>query len=115
MALGIGLGAFGAHGLKQLVDAEALNTFEIGVRYQLMHGLALLAIGLSGRVPAKVGRRVLVCFLLGTFLFSGSLYLLALDGTMSADLGLLGPVTPLGGLAFIVGWLILGYGLWKNR
>ena len=115
MALGIGLGAFGAHGLEQLVDTDALNTFEIGVRYQLMHCLALLAIGLSGRVPEKVAGLVLICFLLGILLFSGSLYLLAVDDALSIDLGFLGPITPLGGTAFIVGWLILGYKLWKNR
>ena len=100
---GVALGAFGAHALKARLDASSLSTWETAVLYQLVHGLALLVVGvwlLQGG-PAVL-RWAGWGYLIGVLLFSGSLYLLA---TLGASW--LGPVTPLGGVAFIIGWLAL--------
>ena len=104
-ALGVGLGAFGAHGLGSMLAANGRSaTFETAVRYHFYHALALLAVALlQWRHPhERVLGRVALCFALGVVLFSGSLYGLALGGP-----GWLGPVTPAGGLFFIAGWLLL--------
>jgi uncharacterized membrane protein YgdD (TMEM256/DUF423 family) len=97
------LGAFGAHGLKELVSEQALTTWETGVRYHMYHAFALIVAGLAaphlGASSAILAGRF---FSVGILLFSGSLYALALTG-MSA----LGAITPLGGLAFIAGWWVL--------
>jgi uncharacterized membrane protein YgdD (TMEM256/DUF423 family) len=110
-ALGVALGAFGAHGLRARVAPDLLATFETGVRYHVYHALALLAVGLW---LAQSGKGGLVAaagwlFLAGIILFSGSLYLLALTGTRW-----LGAVTPLGGVAFIAGWLCLAAAAWRS-
>lgn len=109
--LGVALGAFGAHGLKAVLADDMLATFETGVRYQMYHALALVTTGWIGRTahnawPIRAGWS----FVAGTVLFSGSLYVLALSGTRW-----LGAITPLGGLAFIAGWVALAIGLWKER
>lgn len=108
-ALGVMLGAFGAHGLKAHLGQAGLETWQTAVTYHLIHTLALLAVGVwlrFGAAAAQAGSAALViagwAFVSGVVLFSGSLYALALGGPR-----LLGPVTPLGGLAFIVGWLAL--------
>lgn len=99
--LAVMLGAFGAHGLKQVLSGNALSTFEIGVRYQMYHALAiLLVVVLSDHLSAQWQRRALYCFLIGTLLFSGSLYLLSTTG-----MTVFGPVTPLGGVALMAGWI----------
>ncbi len=102
----VGLGAFAAHGMKGSYDAAALQTFETGVRYQMYHGLALGLCALLLHNGWRVGAAAW-SFLVGTVLFSGSLYGLAL-----LDARWLGPVTPIGGLAFLVGWALL---LWSPR
>lgn len=102
--LGVALGAFGAHALKARLTPQQLDTFETGVRYHLVHALALLAAAYAaGRWPAS-SLPVIAgwLFLAGTLLFSGSLYLLSISGRRW-----LGAVTPLGGAAFIAGWLCL--------
>lgn len=108
--LAVGIGAFGAHGLKSLVAPEQLETFGTGVRYHFYHVLAMaLAVGLwdkSGINSAHL-RRACWSWGLGIFLFSGSLYLLSLRDVLAVPVGLLGPITPLGGLLFIVGWVFL--------
>lgn len=106
-AAGVALGAFGAHGLKARLDAGALETWQTAVSYHLFHVLALLVLAawLRGAGAAVTDSAVSVAalaFVLGILLFSGSLYGLALGGPRW-----LGPVTPLGGSAFIVGWLAL--------
>jgi len=102
--LGVGLGAFGAHGLKTRLSAEMLAVFETGVRYQRYHALALLvvsaALGHLGSARLLVGAGWL--FVAGIVLFSGSLYALALSGVTT-----LGAITPIGGLAFLGGWACL--------
>ena len=95
-------GAFGAHALKQTLSTEHLATFEVGARYQMYHSLALFAVALlAGQGFAVKGAGI--AFIVGIVLFSGSLYALALTGVSK-----LGMVTPLGGLAFLLGWALLG-------
>ncbi len=101
--LGVLLGAFTAHGLKERLTATALVTFETGVRYQLYHALGLLACGALGARGARTGPAA-VCFAAGIALFSGSLYLLA-----ALDVKWLGAVTPFGGVLFLVGWALLAW------
>lgn len=111
----IGLGAFGAHGLKQLISSESLTVFETGVRYQMYHALALLALGLSSVLSPKTIRLVFRFFVFGILFFSGSLYFLALKDVLSFSVSFLGPVTPIGGLLFIVGWARLVYGVINDK
>lgn len=99
---GVALGAFGAHALKSKLGAANLAVWNTAVTYHLLHAVALLALTLYGRATGRVPGTPLALFTAGIALFSGSLYLLALTGW-----GWLGPVTPIGGLAFLVGWLSL--------
>ena len=114
-AITIAIGAFGAHGLKQLVDAESVATFETGVRYQMYHCLALLVVGFAKPIPAKIKKWVFRFFIFGIIFFSGSIYLLALKQVLPFNVSFLGPVTPIGGLFFIVGWLWLVRGLYSLK
>ena len=98
--VGVAAGAFGAHALKARLAPDMLAVFETGVRYQLVHALALLATAWAGsRWPGPVTSAAGWLFVAGIALFSGSLYALALSGVRG-----LGIVTPFGGLAFILGW-----------
>lgn len=100
--LAVALGAFGAHGLKDRLTPDMLAIFEVGVRYQFYHGLALLALTLApGRVWGSpwIGRAGWA-WIVGIAVFSGSLYLLSLTG-----IRWLGAITPIGGVAFILGWI----------
>jgi len=110
-AFTIALGAFGAHGLEKLVSQDAINTFETGVRYQMYHCLAMLIIGFTTIISESTARWVFRFFIFGIILFSGSIYFLALKQILPFSVSFLGPVTPLGGLLFIIGWLRLAYGL----
>jgi uncharacterized membrane protein YgdD (TMEM256/DUF423 family) len=109
-ALGVLLGSFAAHGLKSHLAPEALLVFETGVRYQLVHAAGMLAAAwaVTRYDPLRAARGGFL-LLAGTVLFSGSLYLLALTG-----LRWLGLITPLGGLAFIVGWVVLAMAALKR-
>ena len=108
--LAVGLGAFGAHGLRHRLVPDMLSTFEVGVRYQLYHALALLAVAwASTRWPGSAVTAAGWLFVAGTLLFSGSLYLLSLTGQRW-----LGAVTPLGGACFLAGWLGLAWRAFKG-
>lgn len=107
IVLAIILGAFGAHALKEKLDPEQLSSFEVGVRYQMYHGLALLALGLAAdklKFSLKVFNTLV---LIGTIGFSVSIYLLSIKDIIGADLSFLGPITPIGGSILIVSWVIL--------
>jgi uncharacterized membrane protein YgdD (TMEM256/DUF423 family) len=108
-ALSVALGAFAAHGLKQVMPAEAVATFETGVRYQFYHAFALMAVAiLYEKFPGALLRWAGNCFQIGILLFSGSLYLLtALKATETVGSKNIGLITPLGGLFFIVGWMLM--------
>jgi uncharacterized membrane protein YgdD (TMEM256/DUF423 family) len=104
------LGAFGAHGLKSRVDPELLVVFETGVRYQMYHALALLAVGLArAHWPTTTISLAGWFFLAGILIFSGSLYLMTATGERW-----LGAITPIGGVAFIIGWVLLAAGAWRE-
>jgi len=111
-AVTIAIGAFGAHGLRNLVDVDALNTFEVGVRYQMYHALAIVLLGFSSG-PNRLKRIVFAFFAVGILFFSGSIYLLSLNTVLPFDAAKIGFITPIGGLMFILGWLRWGYGLLK--
>ena len=99
----VALGAFGAHGLRARVEPRMLEVFEVGVRYQMFHALALLAAAIAR--PLLHTRRADAagtCFVAGTAVFSGSLYAMALTGIRT-----LGAVTPVGGVLFLAGWILL--------
>ena len=103
--LAVIIGAFAAHGLKQMLDPHDLAIFETAARYQMYHAIALLIVGILASMPQFSTRWLKLAaigFVLGIVLFSGSLYLLALSG-----IRWLGAITPLGGVAFIFGWLLL--------
>jgi uncharacterized membrane protein YgdD (TMEM256/DUF423 family) len=101
--IAVAAGAFGAHALRARLDPSMLAAFETGARYQMYHALALLAVAwAAGRWPGRLTLMAGWCFIAGTLLFSGSLYALALSGHRA-----LGAITPLGGAAFLAGWLCL--------
>jgi len=110
-ALGVGLGAFGAHGLKGRVEESSIAIWQTAASYQMWHALALIAVAWVISEGTSTAARVSgIAFTLGVLLFSGSLYVLVLSGQKW-----LGAVTPLGGLAFIVGWVSLAVALWPQR
>jgi uncharacterized membrane protein YgdD (TMEM256/DUF423 family) len=96
--LAVAFGAFGAHALREVVTPERLQTFETGVRYQMYHALALLVMSV---LPLKNDRSAWL-ILIGTIIFSGSLYILVLS-----DIGIFGAITPIGGVLQLVGWVLL--------
>ena len=111
LAMAVMIGAFGAHALRDRLDAYSMGVYEKAVFYHFVHGLGLLVVSLLTRVGALgASTATWVCTLLlaGIVLFSGSLYALAISGVRA-----LGAVTPLGGLCFIAAWLMLAYGAWK--
>ena len=106
----VALGAFGAHALRGRLVPDMLIVFEIGVRYQMYHALALLGVGgVAGRLPGGAVATAGWLFVAGTVLFSGSLYALAFTGQRW-----LGAVTPLGGVAFLAGWAALAWAAWSR-
>ena len=108
-ALGVILGAFGAHGLKQMAGPETVTTFQTGVQYQMYHAFALIFVAvLFERMPGSLLQWAGTAYLLGIILFSGSLYLLAsLKAMNKVGISGIGIITPFGGLFFIAGWLLL--------
>jgi uncharacterized membrane protein YgdD (TMEM256/DUF423 family) len=112
-ALSVILGAFAAHGLKKIIAESSLVTFETGVKYQFYHALGLMMIGiLYQEYKSKYVLLAGKLFIVGTLLFSGSLYLLAL---LKPSYTFIGAITPFGGLSFIVGWVLLFLGVSKKR
>jgi len=100
--LGVILGAFGAHALRKFLDPAMLSAWQTGVLYQMIHALALIVLAILVRdTPDKMFVYAGYCLITGILLFSGSLYLLSTTG-----LRIFGPVTPIGGIAFIVGWIL---------
>lgn len=112
MASAVALGAFGAHGLKSKLTPDMMQVYQTGVQYHVYHALGILLIGLvAGFYPHAAGVHWAGwIMLLGVLLFSGSLYVLSLSG-----IRWLGAITPFGGLAFIIAWLLLAYSLWQQN
>ncbi len=116
--LAVALGAFGAHGLERLTsDQKILHGFQTGTQYQVYHAFALLAAAIIfEKFPNKWIKWAVACFIVGILLFSGSLYLLTfLKIQGSTATRIVGPVTPLGGILFIVGWICLLTGVMKKN
>ncbi len=111
-ASAVALGAFGAHALRGRIDADALAVWRTAVDYQMWHALALLAFtSLStASLPSRISAAAVSSFTCGIVIFSGSLYALALGAPRW-----LGAITPLGGLAFLLGWLLLGWGFLRRQ
>jgi uncharacterized membrane protein YgdD (TMEM256/DUF423 family) len=111
-ALAVGLGAFGAHGLKKFTVIDTIHIYETATHYLLFHSLAIIIVGFLqyqwsiSSLPARF-------FTAGIISFCGSLYVLVLGKIMGFGLGLFNIITPIGGLFFIVGWLYLAYSLWQ--
>jgi uncharacterized membrane protein YgdD (TMEM256/DUF423 family) len=109
--IAVAAGAFGAHSLRSWLSADLLAVFETGARYQMYHALALLFVAwAAARWPGTMTTVAGWLFVVGTLLFSGSLYALSLSG-----LRWLGAITPLGGVAFIGGWLFLALAAWRGN
>ena len=108
-ALAILFGAFGSHALKEKLTLEQLEIYDIATRYLMFHALGIFAIGILGyQVPGEVLTWPLLLMVFGTLIFSGSLYLISLAGYKK-----LGMVTPIGGLALIISWLMVAYNIYK--
>ena len=105
--LSVVLGAFGAHAFKKILSAEKLVSFETGVRYQMYHAIVLLIIGFVLTFTTSIERWAAISLMIGVFLFSFSIYFLTFAEHWNLNLKFLGPITPLGGLFLILGWLLL--------
>lgn len=115
-ALGVILGAFGAHGLKKIItDTDLIASWETGVRYQMYHAIMIAVVAiLQSYFKSNLLQYAVWMFLTGIILFSGSIYLLVyLKGTQNIGLGGLGAITPIGGIFLILGWLMIFFGLKK--
>ncbi len=115
-ALAVILGAMGAHAISSRVTPEVLQIYQKGVDYHFYHVFAILAAGILYSVyPVPVVKSAYICFLLGIILFSGSLYLLTFLKMNGGGLGIFNLVTPVGGVFFIAGWLLLLAGIIKGK
>ena len=112
--LAVVLGAFGAHGLEKLVDADAIQTWETGVKYQMYHALFLLVLASVNQIPEANKKWIFYAIVGGIVLFSFSIYGLATNVLTAFDFKNIGFVTPIGGLLLILGWAILGTKAWKH-
>ena len=112
--LAIVLGAFGAHGLEKLIDADAVNTFETGVKYQMYHAIFLLFLGNTSRLTEKCKKLVYYLIVAGILCFSFSIYFLATNSLTAFNFNIIGFITPIGGLLLICGWALLGYRAYRQ-
>ena len=109
------LGAFGAHAFKKILPAEKLMSFETGVKYQMYHALLLVGIGLFLEFQSGLEKGAAWSIILGTFIFSVSIYFLSFADHWGINLKWLGPITPIGGLLMIVGWFLLMFYFLKRN
>ncbi|MBY8962922.1 DUF423 domain-containing protein [Flavobacterium sp. D11R37] len=109
------LGAFGAHGLKKLIEPEAVATFETGVKYQMYHALFLLFVGTTNFATKKVKKYIFILVVTGVLFFSGSIYFLACNTLFSFDFRTIGFITPIGGFLLIAAWALLLLNLMKRK
>jgi uncharacterized membrane protein YgdD (TMEM256/DUF423 family) len=112
--LAVVFGAFGAHLLKKLFTVDQLNSFETGVKYQMYHALVILMLSFNFNLESSLEKNMMFCFILGTFLFSFSIYGLCISAAKGKKFKILGPITPLGGLFLVIGWGLLLYHFIKN-
>ena len=107
------LGAFGAHSLKQVLTENQLSSFQTGINYQFLHGLAILILSLNATHFTRKLNSILKMMSAGVILFSFSIYLLNLQHILGISLSFLGPITPIGGLLLICAWLVLFFSIKK--
>lgn len=112
--LAIIFGAFGAHALKKKFSEEQLKSFETGVKYQMYHAILLIVFGYNLGFNSALDSYIVYCFIIGTLLFSFSIYALCFLSAAGKKLKILGPITPLGGLLLVVGWGLLLYSFIQN-
>lgn len=112
--LAVVLGAFGAHGLENLLSSDAIATFKTGVTYQMYHALLLLILGSVKSIPEEEKKLVYYFIVSGIVFFSFSIYLLATNSLTGFDFRTIGFITPIGGLLLILGWLQLGYRAYRK-
>lgn len=112
--LAVILGAFGAHGLKEMIDASSLESYNTGVRYQMYHALLLLWVGTMSQLSARQKKWIYYCLVTGTVLFSFSIYFLATNSLTSFDFSSIGFITPIGGSFLIIGWGLIGYRVFRH-
>jgi uncharacterized membrane protein YgdD (TMEM256/DUF423 family) len=113
--LSIVLGAFAAHGLAKLIDADAIKTFETGVRYQIYHAFFLLILGGTSFVSLKTKKTIFYLVIVGVLFFSGSIYGLATNSLSGFDFKTIALLTPIGGLLLIVSWSVMLIGIIRNK
>lgn len=109
--LAVIFGAFGAHGLKKMVNPEAVNTFETGVKYQIYHALFLILLSMNTLASESTKKIVFYFIVVGIIFFSFSIYLLATNALTTFDFRKIGFITPLGGILLILGWGYLLFGI----
>ncbi|MCT4630626.1 DUF423 domain-containing protein [Winogradskyella sp.] len=114
-ALGIILGAYAAHGLGKIVDADAVKTFETGVRYQIYHAFFLLILGGTSFVKSGAKKIIFYLVLIGLIFFSGSIYGLATNELSGFDFKTIAMITPIGGLLLIAAWIVMLIGIIRNK
>jgi uncharacterized membrane protein YgdD (TMEM256/DUF423 family) len=106
MVLGMVLGALGSHYLKKILSAEALDSFEVGLRYLIYQGLGLFFLSSIDFTTSKIKKYIFYLILWGTIAFSGSIFILSFKSQFSFSLAWIGPITPLGGTALIIAWIL---------
>lgn len=114
-ALSIVLGAFGAHGLKKVLDPVMLTNFETGVKYQMYHALFLLLVGSLHLIPEQDKKWIYILTLAGVLFFSGSIYLLSTKELTGFSISKFGIITPIGGLMLISAWIVLIFKIISNK
>lgn len=113
--ISIALGAFASHGLEKLVTEDAIETFQVGVRYQMYHALLLLFVGNSSKISSKSKYWMFILTTIGVVLFSGSIYGLSTNELTGFDFKTIGFITPIGGLLLICSWVIMLLGFLKLK
>ena len=112
--LAVVFGAFGAHALKKKFSEDQLKSFETGVKYQIYHAILLLVLSFNLNLTTSLEKYIIYCFVIGTFLFSFSIYGLCLSASNGKTIKFLGPITPIGGLLLVIGWALLLYSFIKG-
>tara|TARA_R110000868_G_scaffold101718_1_gene280076 strand:+ start:453 stop:842 length:390 start_codon:yes stop_codon:yes gene_type:complete len=112
--LAVIFGAFGAHALKKTFTEDQLKSFETGVKYQMYHAIVLIVIGYNFNFSTSLETYIAYCFIIGTLLFSFSIYGLCMSASKNKKNRLLGPITPIGGLFLVTGWALLLYSFVRN-
>lgn len=112
--LAVVFGAFGAHLLKKTFTTDQLSSFETGVKYQMYHALLILMLSFNLNLESSLEKSMIFCLIIGTFLFSFSIYGLCITASKGKKIKILGPITPLGGLFLVIGWGLLLYHFVKN-